>query len=127
MSHVDYGACVDCRKAYECGSGSYGASVSWSNTVAEVDELLAKGGLAPETCSGRPKAWRAFLAGHAGHKFQRWDSDVAYIDDAGDLRLDYDDDLIEPEVGKFAWFYSNDDGTFAAEERSEPHGITKET
>lgn len=115
MSHVDYGACVDCRKAYECGSGSYGASVAYCDTVAAVDELLAKGGLTAETCSGRAKAWRSFLAEHEGHKFQRWDSDVAYIDDGGDLRLDYDDDLIEPGVGKFAWFHSNDDGTFRPE------------
>jgi hypothetical protein len=121
MSHADYGACVDCRKAYECGNGSYATSMTHHDTVASFDAELAKHGLTLETRADRAKAWRTFLVEHEGHTFQRWNSDVAYIDDAGDLVLDYDDDLIESGVGGYAWFdWSHEDQAFVSTDQFGP-------
>jgi hypothetical protein len=74
MSHRDYGACMDCKQAYDCGVGGYITSMTHHRTVSDFDAQLAEHGLTLETIQARAKAWRAFLALHEGHSIQHWDS-----------------------------------------------------
>jgi hypothetical protein len=115
MGRNSSASCATCRKDYDIGYGSSLTWMDWKPTVAAFDAQLAEHGLTPETLQGRNRCVRAFLVEHEGHAFEWWSSDYAYIDDAGDLRGDYDSDLILEGVGKYEKFYGRRDGTFTTE------------
>jgi len=79
------------------------------------DRDLVKYGLTPETLQGRSRCVWAFLVEHEGHEFDWWSSDYAFIDDKGDLRGDYDNDLILEGVGGYEKLYGRRDGSFTSE------------
>lgn len=107
MSHRTSIACLDCRKAYVLGDGSYATETIHCKTLAAFDTVTAAATLG---LSERARAHRLFLVEHEGHRTLDWNSDTAYVDDRGDLRGFYDDDLIREGVGAFAQFDLGADG-----------------
>jgi hypothetical protein len=108
-------SCATCRKDYDIGYGSSRTWLDQVDTVAAFDAQLVKYGLTPETLQGRNRCVWAFLVEHEGHEFDWWSSDYAFIDDKGDLRGDYDNDLILEGVGGYEKLYGRRDGTFTSE------------
>lgn len=99
MSHRTSIACLDCRKAYVLGDGSYATSTVHCTTLDEFNALAGVG----VPLGDRARAHRLFLVEHEGHDTLAWNSDTAYLDDSGALRLFYDDDLIKDGLGSFSF------------------------
>lgn len=109
MSHRTSIACLDCRKAYVLGDGSYTTETVHLKTLRAFDEQTAFAA-ANGKLGERARAHRLFLVEHEGHSTLDWNSDTCYLDDSGNLRGFYDDDLVRDGIGAFAHHELGADG-----------------
>ena len=117
MGRNSSAACLDCKKQYDIGYGSGTQWLDQVDTVAAFDAELAKWGYTPETLQNvNNRRVRALLLEHDGHNILWWSADYAYIDDAGALRGDYDDDLIQEGIGQMPLFVGHEDGFVPVDE-----------